>query len=166
MADIFVRCRTVDVTTPHPFGAARAREMSNGRRLRIVHDVQIVVVAERLRTPLVDLEVAVLLGLSQSVMAALQCVMKRLGDGKKIRFPVNQAPVGLHTERLQHRNVARQQLRHSPASGRRIHMTNPDALQTFGECRQFLIHRFAEETSIAAQIGLHRPTAATSPHFR
>ena len=51
MADIFVRCRTVDVTTPHPFGAARAREMSNGRRLRIVHDVQIVVVAERLRTP-------------------------------------------------------------------------------------------------------------------
>ena len=88
------------MAAPDPFGITGPGKMSNSRRLRVVHDIHIVVIAERLGAAFIDLEVQVLRRFPQAVVPALQCVMERLGDGKKIRFAMDQAPVRLHTERL------------------------------------------------------------------
>jgi hypothetical protein len=61
---------------------------------------------------------------AQSVVAALQRIVEGLGDGKKLRLAMDQAPVGPHPERLQHRDIPRQQLRHAAACRCGIHMTN------------------------------------------
>ena len=93
------------MTTPDPLRVAWPREVPDRRRLRIMHDIDIVVVSQRLGAALVHTEIEFLLRLQQIVVPALQRIMKRLGNGKEFGLTVNKPPVGVNPECLQHRHI-------------------------------------------------------------
>ena len=64
------------MASPDPLGVTRPGKIPDRGRLRIVHDIDVVIIPQRLRTALVHVEVEFLLGLPEIVVPTLQGIVK------------------------------------------------------------------------------------------
>ena len=92
--------------------------MTDGGRLGIMHDKDIVVIRQESGALLVRLEIECLLRLSQAVVGPLQGIVEGLGDREEFRPAVDQPPVGRESQGMQRGQMAGEQFGH-PAPERR-----------------------------------------------
>ena len=82
------------MAAPDPFGAPLARKVTDGRRLRIMNDGNVVLGLQKFGALFVHLQVCILLRLLQVVVAALQGIMKSFSHREEFRLTVNKTPFG------------------------------------------------------------------------
>jgi hypothetical protein len=117
------------VAAPDPLGAAHTDRVAERRRLRIVDEDDVVVGFKELCALPVDVQINRLVRLRERVCAALQGVVKRLGDREEVRRALDEPPVRLDAERIRQRNVPREQLRDTATEPGRVDVADADAVQ-------------------------------------
>ena len=124
--DLRVRARGVDVRAPDPTLAGAAPEVAERRRLRVVDDVDVVVVAEDVGRLLVLSEVELLDRRREVEWASLQRVVEALGDAEEFLLAANDPPVHMQAEVLEQRHLAPEKLGDATAGGRGVDVADAD----------------------------------------
>ena len=173
VAHLRIGRRGVDVAPPDPLGVPAAGEGPERRRLGVVDHVHVVERVEHLRGALVHLEVDAALARAEIVPRALERVVDRLGHREELRVPVDEPPVGLKPQRLQDRDVPRQQLGHAAPGSGGVDVADAQPLEGLRQAEELVDEIVPDQgavalqaTALGAQLESHRQPRSACPHLR